>query len=282
MHGVATLCNCSVVLIASSQDLFTHTSSRVLPRHKTKRLFSREISPNRVAFELLQQRLWGTSWCSTIERDGPTHHVRNFLWSTCPQVGFWCQHILFGFLVQIDPVKQPIKRDSVGPGHASHSRTSVFDNNFDHRFIVFKDVQLSFELTRFCVCGQQLSFPHEASKWVSVQISFKMNHWISNVWPRCWPFVSWKTYPFFWKLWHQNFEQFLSVLQSDFGCKQILRRLLVHHGRVALQWHPLLLRPSFEMQTKLALWIRHKSQSRLLQCHLGVATRPLYFWYFWF
>ena len=37
----------------------------------------------------------------------------------------------FDFVVQIDPVKQPIQSNSVGP----------FDTNFDYRLIVLKDIQ---------------------------------------------------------------------------------------------------------------------------------------------
>ena len=42
----------------------------------------------------------------------------------------------FGF--QIDPVKQPIKSNSVGSGHVSHRGTSTFNYHFDHGFVVFK------------------------------------------------------------------------------------------------------------------------------------------------
>ena len=31
------------------------------------------------------------SWCLTNEENGSTHHVWNFLWSTCLRVGVWCQ-----------------------------------------------------------------------------------------------------------------------------------------------------------------------------------------------
>ena len=36
------------------------------------------------------------------------------------------------FGVQIDSVKQPIKRNSVGSGHVSHRWISAFDDHFDH------------------------------------------------------------------------------------------------------------------------------------------------------
>ena len=43
--------------------------------------------------------------------------------------------------------------DSVGSGHVSHRRTSVFNDHLDHCFIVFKNVRHGFEVRRFCVCG---------------------------------------------------------------------------------------------------------------------------------
>ena len=43
--------------------------------------------------------------------------------------------------VQIDSIKQPIKRNSVGSGNMSHCRTSAFNNHLDYSFIVFKHIQ---------------------------------------------------------------------------------------------------------------------------------------------
>ena len=54
--------------------------------------------------------------------------------------------------VQIDPVKQPIQRNSVGSGPVFHRKTSAIYDNFHHSLIVFKIVQLSFELREFCAC----------------------------------------------------------------------------------------------------------------------------------
>ena len=45
--------------------------------------------------------------------------------------------------LQIDSVKEPIKSNSVGSRHMSHSRTSSFNYHFDHGFVVLIDVQLS-------------------------------------------------------------------------------------------------------------------------------------------
>ena len=46
-------------------------------------------------------------------------------------------------LVQVDCVKQPIKRNSVGSGNMSHCWTSASDNHLDHRFIIFKNAKQS-------------------------------------------------------------------------------------------------------------------------------------------
>ena len=40
--------------------------------------------------------------------------------------------------VQVDPIKKPIKRNSVGAGHVSQRWASAFDDHLDHRFIVLK------------------------------------------------------------------------------------------------------------------------------------------------
>ena len=45
--------------------------------------------------------------------------------------------------VQIDSVKQPIKRNSVGSWHMSHCWTPAFDYHLDHGFIVLEHVQHS-------------------------------------------------------------------------------------------------------------------------------------------
>ena len=55
--------------------------------------------------------------------------------------------------VQVNPVKQPIKSNSVGSEHMSYRRTSSFNYHFDHGFVVFKNVQLGFTLKRKCVGG---------------------------------------------------------------------------------------------------------------------------------
>ena len=76
--------------------------------------------------------------------------------------------------VQINPVKQPIQRNSVGSEHVSHRWTSTFDNHFDYCLIVVKDIQHStgtrmrFGMTLVCLIGMELCmfgnncrrFPH--------------------------------------------------------------------------------------------------------------------------
>ena len=57
------------------------------------------------------------------------------------------------FLVRVDSVKQPIKRNSVGLGHMSHCWTSAFDDHLDHRFILFKHVKHGARTIRFRVGG---------------------------------------------------------------------------------------------------------------------------------
>ena len=52
------------------------------------------------------------------------------------------------FWVQIDSVKQPIKRDSVGSGHVSRCRTSAINDHLDHRFIVFRNVKHVFAVRK--------------------------------------------------------------------------------------------------------------------------------------
>ena len=45
------------------------------------------------------------------------------------------------FWVKINPIKQPIKSNSMSSGNMSHRWTSAFHNHFDHSLIVFKHTQ---------------------------------------------------------------------------------------------------------------------------------------------
>ena len=62
--------------------------------------------------------------------------------------------------VQVDPVGQPIKGNSVGPGNMSHCRASAFDDHLDDSFVVFKDVQHSSLIKRIRVWGNKIDFGH--------------------------------------------------------------------------------------------------------------------------
>ena len=66
-------------------------------------------------------------------------------------------------------------------------------------------------------------FSHKKpSKWMSVQTSFKRNHWIFNGWPWFGQFVSWETYPYIYIYGHYD-AGILSNLGASailLGCKQ--------------------------------------------------------------
>ena len=47
------------------------------------------------------------------------------------------------FRIKINPVNQPIQRNSVGSWHMSHCGTSAFDYHLNHGFINLKDIQQS-------------------------------------------------------------------------------------------------------------------------------------------
>ena len=79
--------------------------------------------------------------------------MRNFLSSEFCELVFGVNKFDLDLGFQIDSVKQPIKSNPVGAGHVSHRWTSSFNYQFDHGFIVFKNVQLRLILRRLCVCG---------------------------------------------------------------------------------------------------------------------------------
>ena len=72
-------------------------------------------------------------------------------------------HLDFG--VQIDSIEQPVKGNSVGSGNMSHCRASSLYDHFDHCFVFFANVQLSFQMRRFCSCDNVLNFSVTASFW---------------------------------------------------------------------------------------------------------------------
>ena len=51
---------------------------------------------------------------------------------------FRYQRIDLDFGIQVVSVKQRIERNSAGPGHVTHRRTSAFENHLDYRFIILK------------------------------------------------------------------------------------------------------------------------------------------------
>ena len=112
------------------------------------------------------------------------HHAWNCLWSTCPQIGSWWQHIWFGFWSPHWSCQTTnLTRLCCFFGHVSHCRTSAFDAHFDHRFNVLKNILLSFVFWRICVRDTEiytwqllnLSFP----------VSFELGVEISQVISRC-------------------------------------------------------------------------------------------------
>ena len=50
--------------------------------------------------------------------------------------------------IHINSVKQPIKSNSVGSGYMSHCWTSVFDDHFNHCFVVLKKFSVSHQIEK--------------------------------------------------------------------------------------------------------------------------------------
>ena len=86
----------------------------------------------------------------------------------------------------------------------------VFDEQIGIRNSVLFPIQVPIE-------PPQSVSPQEANKRVTVQNSFKKNHWACIAWARFGPLVSWKTYPCIWtfRLW--NLKQPWSVLHFYLG-----------------------------------------------------------------
>ena len=64
------------------------------------------------------------------------------------------------------------------------------------------------------------------------------------------------------------FSQFVSIVHFYFGCKPILRLLLVHRNPAIWRWYPWSYLLSFEILKILVQWT-HKIQNCLLQYHRG-------------
>ena len=54
-------------------------------------------------------------------------------------------YLIWIFRIQINPVKQPIKSNSVGSWHVSHCGTPAFEYHLNHDFIVLKDIEKALE-----------------------------------------------------------------------------------------------------------------------------------------
>ena len=67
-------------------------------------------------------------------------------------------YVIWILVFHIDPVKEPIKSDSLGSWHVSDLWNSSFNYHIDHGFVVFKDVQLRLTLRRMC---KKVRNPHE-------------------------------------------------------------------------------------------------------------------------
>ena len=71
-----------------------------------------------------------------------------------------------GFGVQVDSVTQPIKRNSLGSGHVSQSRTSTFDDHLDHCFIIFKIFKVSHQIEKISRLKKHIRYTElESELW---------------------------------------------------------------------------------------------------------------------
>ena len=92
----------------------------------------------------------------------------------------------------IDSVEQPIKSNSVGSGHVSHRRTSSFNYQFDHGFVVFKNVKLWLIVRRMRAHNPHHSLaPPFAFFWHS---GFWFGNSESHQIPGCWYVCCWSQY----------------------------------------------------------------------------------------
>ena len=81
-------------------------------------------------------------------------------------------HLIWIFGVQVNSVKQPIKRNAVGSSHVSHRWTSTFDAQFDERFTTFAHVQQRLALRKMCVCGDMVHMWQLTNTSVSLLFGF--------------------------------------------------------------------------------------------------------------
>ena len=87
-----------------------------------------------------------------------------------PASWFLVSTYLISVLVsKINPIKQPIGRNSVGYGNVSHRRTY---DHFVHGLTVFKNVQMSFDLRRCCACDNVIHIRQLINFSVTVSVKF--------------------------------------------------------------------------------------------------------------
>ena len=112
-----------------------------------------------------------TQLCWTNGDNDSTRHTKNSLCQYVCGLGFAVIIFDLDLGFQIDSVEQPIKSNSMGSGHVFHYWTSSFDNHLDHRFIIFKNVQLRLALRRVCVGGYVIHI------WQLTNISISRFSW---------------------------------------------------------------------------------------------------------
>ena len=173
------------------QRIFEHA----LPCRKTMRLFLREAFRTLVTFQLLKQKyMIQTSLCSSIIISFGLHshwvHPQVYVikkWSWFVEINVFFHYFFhMGAIFCIFPVilchpRTPLEKFLFSMNKQTFNIWYFFPSKFRQNFL-------------------ELSFA-QSSKWVSVQISFKKNHWIFNTCPWFGLFMSWKTYPYVWKFW---------------------------------------------------------------------------------
>ena len=101
-----------------------------------------------------QHKLWGwNGWHWTNITNDSIRHMWNFLWLESRQVDFEVDVLDLDFLVEVNSIEQPIKRNSVGPGNMSHCGTLFFNDHLNERVVVLKNIQQSFLTRKLDVWG---------------------------------------------------------------------------------------------------------------------------------
>ena len=95
------------------------------------------------------------------KEDYTNHHAWNCLQSTSQRVGFWCQHIWFGFRRS----KMTLSNNQSDATLWVLDWTSSIDDHFDHSLLVFGHRHLRFTLRRTCDCANVIQI------WQLINIS---------------------------------------------------------------------------------------------------------------